>query len=252
VTLRVGVQLNPQHTSIDDLRQAWRDADSAGFHSIWTWDHFFPLSGDPGGRHFEAYTLLAAMAEQTSQAQFGALVTCVSYRNPDLLADMARTIDQLSGGRFVLGLGAGWFERDYREYGYRFGTTAERVRAFGEALPRIKARLQKLNPPAAGPMPIMIGASGERVMLRYVAENADMWNGFGSPASWAAKNHVLDQWCDRVGRNPIEIERSILIDEDRLPDADEYADAGVQHLIVAVGYPFDLEPAARVLQASRA
>ena len=192
------------------------------------------------------------MAVATSRAPFGAMVTSVSYRNPDLLADMARTIDQLSGGRFILGLGAGWFERDYREYGYPFGTKADRVRAFGQALARIKARLQKLNPPPAGRMPILIGAGGERVMLRHVAEHADIWNGFGTPESWAAKNRVLDEWCERVGRDPLEIERSVLVDGSRLDAAAEYAAAGVQHLVVEVPHPYDLEPAASVLAASRA
>jgi probable F420-dependent oxidoreductase len=192
------------------------------------------------------------MAVATSRAPFGAMVTCVSYRNPDLLADMARTIDQLSGGRFILGLGAGWFERDYREYGYPFGTKADRVRAFGQALARIKARLQKLNPTPAGRMPILIGAGGERVMLRHVAEQADIWNGFGTPESWAAKNRVLDEWCERVGRDPSEIERSVLVDASRLGAAGEYAAAGVQHLVVELPHPYDLEPAASVLAASRA
>jgi probable F420-dependent oxidoreductase len=191
------------------------------------------------------------MAVETSRAQFGAMVTSVSYRNPDLLADMARTIDQISGGRFVLGLGAGWFERDYREYGYPFGTKADRVRAFGEALPRIRARLQKLRPPAAGPLPILVGASGEKVMLRHVAKHADIWNGFGTPASWRAKNQVLDDWCERVGRDPAEIERSVLIDPSRLDAADDYAAAGVQHLVVELPHPYRLGPAARVLEASR-
>lgn len=192
------------------------------------------------------------MAVATSRAPFGAMVTSVSYRNPDLLADMARTIDQLSGGRFILGLGAGWFERDYREYGYPFGAKADRVRAFGQALARIKARLQKLNPRPAGRMPILIGAGGERVMLRHVAEHADIWNGFGTPESWAAKNRVLDEWCERVGRDPSEIERSVLVDGSRLDAAGEYAAAGVQHLVVEVPHPYDLEPAASVLAASRA
>lgn len=232
-----------------ELRRAWREADGVGFDSIWTWDHFFPLDGDLNRPHFEAYSVLAAMAVETSRAKFGAMVTSVSYRNPDLLADMARTIDQLSGGRFILGLGAGWFERDYREYGYPFGTKADRVRAFGEALPRIKARLQKLNPPPAGPLPILIGAGGEKVMLRHVAEQADIWNGFGTPAAWAAKNHLLDQWCEKVGRDPTEIERSVLVDASGLDAVDDYAAAGVQHLVVELAHPYDLGPAAGVLQA---
>ncbi len=251
-TLKIGVQLHPEHTSTDAMRRAWREADAAGFDSIWTWDHFFPLTGDPAGTHFEGYSLLSAMAVETRRSQLGALVTNTAYRNPDLLADMARTIDHLSGGRFILGLGAGWFERDHREYGYPFGTKADRTRAFGEAIVRVKERLGKLRPPPVGPMPILVGAGGEQVMLRLVAQHADAWNWFGSPSSWSAKNHVLDQWCEKVGRDPAEIERGILVDADDIDQLDDYAAAGVQHLIVQVPHPYDLAPAARALEQARA
>jgi len=247
---KVGVQLHPQHCSVGDLRQAWEAADAMGVDSIWTWDHFYPLYGDPDGAHFEGWSLLAAMAVTTTQARFGALVTCNSYRNPELLADMARTVDHLSHGRLILGIGAGWFERDYAEYGYEFGTPASRLRALGEALPRIKARLGKLNPAAAGPLPILIGGGGEKVTLRLVAEHASMWNGFGRPVEqFAHKNRVLDDWCHKVGRNPAEVERTVTVGDDAVENLDALIEAGAQHLIVDVAAPFDLKPVQRLLEA---
>jgi probable F420-dependent oxidoreductase len=237
---KAGIQLHPQATSVAGLMEATRLAEDLGADSIWTWDHFYPLYGDPEAPHFEGYSLLAAMAATTSRAQLGALVTCNSYRNPNLLADMARTIDHISGGRFVLGIGSGWFERDYREYGYEFGTAGGRLAALSEALPVISGRLAQLNPQPLGPLPLLIGGSGRRVTLRLVAEHAQMWNSFGPPENFRELNSVLDEWCARVGRDPSTIERTVAIQAGEVDRWEEYLEAGAEHLIIMSGEPFAL------------
>jgi probable F420-dependent oxidoreductase len=248
---KVGVQLHPQATTVEALRAAWNAADALEVDSIWIWDHFYPLYGDPDAAHFEAYTLLAAMAADTRHAQLGALVTCNSYRNPNLLADMSRTIDHISDGRFVLGIGSGWFDRDYREYGYEFGTAPSRLRDLQRDLPIIMDRFSRLEPAPRGRLPVMIGGSGEKVTLRLVAEYADAWNTFGPPANFAHKNRVLDEWCQRLDRKPSQVERTVAINVTEVDTWPAYLDAGADHLIVMVGHPFDLEPVERLLRAAR-
>ena len=236
--MKIGIQIHPQNTSVSALRETWRTADALKVDSIWVWDHFYPLYGDPDATHFESYTLLAAMAAETKHAKIGALVTCFSYRNPHLLADMARTIDHISNGRFILGLGSGWFERDYKEYGYEFGTAAGRLRILEAGLPIIKERLGKLNPgPVNGKLPIMIGGSGEKVTLRLVAQHADLHNAFGPVENFRHKNNVLNEWCAKVGRNPKDIERTVAIKPDELVNAEAFAEAGADHLIVMSNPP---------------
>ena len=250
--MKIGVQLWPQATTVKEMRTAWRTADAMGVDSIWTWDHFYPLSGDPEERHFECYTLLAAMAADTCHAQVGALVTCFTYRNPQLLADMARTIDHISEGRFILGIGSGWFERDYQEYGYEFGTGPGRLKLLEAGLPVIKERMSKLNPgPVNGKIPLMIGGSGERVTLRLVAQYADQLNTFGPPENFKRKNDILNEWCTKVGRNPKDIERTVAVKPEELEKVDEYAAAGADHMIVMLSQPFDLSAVEKYLASTR-
>jgi probable F420-dependent oxidoreductase len=236
----IGLQVIPQHGDFEQMKRAWIEADAMGVDRIYNWDHFFPLSGDRNGKHFESLTVQAAMAALTKNAEVSSLVICNSYRNPSLLADMARTIDHISGGRFVLGIGAGWFQHDYDEYGYEFGTAGSRLRDLDRALPIIKARWQKLNPPPLRRIPILIGGGGEKVTLRIVAEQADEWHTFGNPDTLTHKSRVLDDWCERVGRDPKEIVRSTTISSQsrgEQRDAERLMELGFTDFVVSVQGP---------------
>jgi probable F420-dependent oxidoreductase len=245
--IRIAAQLHPQHADYADIRRAAVRAEEIGVDIVYNWDHFFPLyGGSPSanvGKHFECWTMLASFAEVTERVEIGALVTCNSYRNPELLADMARTVDHISNGRLILGIGAGWFEKDYTEYGYEFGTPGSRLAGLAASLPRISSRLATLDPPPLRHIPILIGGGGERKTLRYTARHADIWHGFGSPPVIAHKNRVLDEWCTSEGTDPAGIERSVGVDVASIDKADDYVSAGATQISLGLNGPgYDLGP----------
>ncbi|HSO49213.1 MAG TPA: LLM class F420-dependent oxidoreductase [Acidimicrobiia bacterium] len=248
--IRVAAQLHPQHGEYPRLHATVDQAEEMGFDLLYTWDHFYPLYGERNGAHFECWTMLAAWAEQTTTIELGALVTCNSYRNPDLLADMARTVDHISGGRLVFGIGAGWFRRDFEEYGYEFGTAGSRLESLAGAIPRIKTRWEKLNPPPVRRPPILIGGGGLRKTLRMVAEHADSWHaGFpDDPAELEPKVSALLGWCDQLGRDPAEIEWGLGVEPEDLDrflsdDVASYVEMGfTQFTLGFQGPDWDLGP----------
>ncbi|QWF77669.1 LLM class F420-dependent oxidoreductase [Amycolatopsis sp. CA-230715] len=241
--LRVGVQIQPQHADYAAIRRAASEAEELGVDIVFNWDHFYPLTGDPDGKHFECWTMLGAWAESTSRVEIGALVTCNSYRNPELLADMARTVDHISDGRLVLGIGSGWFEKDYDQYGYEFGTAGGRLDDLADALPRIEKRLGALNPAPTRKIPVLIGGGGEKKTLKLAARHADIWHGFGDPEVVERKVKILDQHCADAGRDPAEIERSCGVRGEPGELGPKLRDLGVSLCTVGIGGPdYDLGP----------
>jgi probable F420-dependent oxidoreductase len=248
--IRIAVQLHPQHGDVAGMRRAALRVEELGADILYTWDHFFPLYGASDGTHFECWTLLAAWAEATSTIEIGPLVTCTSYRNPNLLADMARTVDHISGGRVVFGIGAGWFARDYEEYGYPFGSQSSRADALESALPVIVDRWARLNPPPVRRIPVLIGGVGPRRTLRLVARHAEVWHALfpERPTALAPAVAALERWCDSEERDPTTIERAVGIEPDALAHdlsrfADEYVAMGFRQFTLGVTGPdYDIGP----------
>lgn len=206
------MQITNEHGDYARVRETVRALEDLGVDVVFNWDHFFPLFGPPDGPHLEAWTMLGAIAEQTSRVELGPLVNCTAYRNTDLQADMARTVDQISGGRFIFGTGSGWAERDFTEYGYPFRTAGARLDALAGDLPRIKDRWRRLHPAPVRDIPVLIGGGGEKKTLRIVAEHADIWHSLSDATTLRHKLGVLGEWCARVGRDPAEIEVAVTVD----------------------------------------
>jgi len=196
--------------------------DRLGFDSVWTWDHFVPLDGDPKGPMFEAWELLAAWGALTTRVRLGTLVTGNTYRHPPVLAKMVATLDHITNGRAILGLGAAWHEAEHAMYGLRFPSTAGRLARMDEAARVLRLLLDEpvasfagkhygLTDAVAEPkpvqkrLPILIGGGGERKTLRTVARYADYWHGHGTPEVIKHKLEVLAAHCAEAGRDVSEI-----------------------------------------------
>jgi F420-dependent oxidoreductase-like protein len=229
-SVRFGIAHGQQNVLWNELREFCVAADQLGYDSLWTSDHFYPIAGtDVSGPHLEGWTTLTGLSQHIKNARIGALVNCVGYRNPCLTAKMAATLDHLSGGRFMLGLGAGWFELEHRSFGYPFHPIGERLRALDETCRIIKSMFTEerttfrgrhyevvdamCNPkPFQRPYPpIMIAGSGEKVLLRIVAQHADMWNAQGSPERMRDLIEVMRRHGDQIGRDIDRIEKTVVI-----------------------------------------
>jgi F420-dependent oxidoreductase-like protein len=221
--MKLGFQLWPQNTTWPAMRDAAQLADRIGIDSVWTWDHFYALSGEEERPNFEAWTILAGFAAVTHRVRFGAMVSGITYRHPAVIANIAATLDQVSNGRAICGIGAAWNQTEHKAYGIDLGTPGERSRRFAEAAKIIRALLDGervtykgkyytlknalLNTrPVQKRLPIMIGGGGEQKTLRTTARYADMWHGFGPPETMARKLEILRQHCVDAGRDPTQIE----------------------------------------------
>lgn len=225
--MRTGAAFWIQRTDWPALRDAALAAEAAGFDAIWLDDHLLADEGDWPDAKLEGWTALAALAPLTTRPDLGLMVSANTLRNPGLTAKMATTLDHLSGGRAVLGIGGGWFEREHDAFGFEFGAGfGERLDRLDEAVTLIRRLLDGerfshegrfytfhdalCEPrPIRQPLPILIGGSGKQKTLRTTARYADRWNGYGAPGRIAETSEVLRERCAEIGRPFEAIKRSV-------------------------------------------
>jgi F420-dependent oxidoreductase-like protein len=275
--MRFAIKTRPEHQSWQEIRDAWLAADEIPlFESAWNWDHFYPLSGDMAGPNFEAWTMLAAMAQATRRIRIGCQVTGMIYRHPAVLANMAATVDIISGGRLEIGLGAGWNQMECDAYGIELPPLRERFDRFDEGVEAIVGLLSqpvttlrgqyvKLTEASCEPKPVQqphppitIGGRGPKRTLRAVAHWAQQWNVLAEgPAQWLELKDVLAGHCAAIGRDVNEITCSVnvRVDADRdlapaVTAAAAWRDAGVDLVILNLpqhAKPDSLKPLAEAL-----
>ena len=256
--VKIGIQLIPQCGDMAMLRQRWKEVEDIGADAIYFCDHFHAARIDPAvaagethaqttyDKNFEATTLQSAVAATTNRIEIGCIVHANSYRNPNLMADIARTIDHISGGRFVLGMGAGYLKADYDEYGFAYGTEKSRVLDLKRDIPIIKSRLEKLNPKPLRKIPLLIG-------LRIVAEHADMWHVYGPLEKVRQKIEILKRLRAEAGRSFDEIELMTFhtphLSGNSDVGPDNYLELGIRNICTAAQGPdWDLGELRKLLE----
>ena len=276
--MRFAFKTAPQNTTWADMLAVWREADGIElFESGWLFDHFYPIAGDPSGPCLEGWATLTALAQATTRLRLGTLVTGIHYRHPAVLANMAATIDIISGGRLELGIGAGWNQQESGAYGIALGTPRERSDRFEEAVQVLIGLLSQESTDFSGQYyqlagarnepkgvqrphpPIVIGGNGERRTLRTAAKYAQHWNFVGGTAEdFARKRDVLHEHCAAIGRDPKEITLSSHVrfdGQDAAATAGQIAELAEQGLELAIVYlrpplsPAVLAPLATALEA---
>ena len=277
--MRFGIKTAPQHTSWGDMLDVWRAADEVElFETAWNFDHFYPLQGDKNGPCLEAWVTLSALAQATSRIRIGCMVNGVPYRHPALVANMAASLDIVSGGRLELGLGAGWNEQETKAYGIDLLPMGQRMDRFEEAVQVIdsllvheittfqgkyfqleQARCEPKGPQQPRP-PIVIGGGGEKRTLRIAARFAQHWNlPFATPEVFHKKNEILLAHCEAVGRDASLIMRSVQIESTADQDPAEVADSaaalfavGVDQVILTLRTPYRAERVAALAKSLEA
>ncbi|PRX43307.1 F420-dependent oxidoreductase-like protein [Prauserella shujinwangii] len=265
--MRFGIKTRPEHTSWQQMLDVWLAADELEiFESAWNWDHFYPLSGDLAGPNLEGWTMLAALAQATHRIRIGCQVTGMIYRHPAVLANMAATVDIISGGRLELGLGAGWNQQECDAYGIELPPLKQRfdlfdegveaiVRLLSEPVTTLDGRYVRLTEARCEPKPVQrphppitIGGRGPKRTLRAAARWAQQWHGFvESPEGWRELDGALRAHCADLGRDHTEIIRSTNVVVPPEPDISEVveqvaAHAGLGIDLVVLNLPHRAEP----------
>ncbi len=256
-TLKFGAQPWSQASDWPNFHDAAVTADRVGWDSIWTWDHLLAIQGPWEQPIFEGWMALAGLAPVTERARLGLMVGANTLRNPGLTAKMAITLDHISGGRAIIGIGGAWFQREHEAFGFEFGRSpGERLAWLDEAVGLMRRLLDGervthdgphyrmvdalcLPGPVQAHLPILIGGSGEQKTLRTVARHADAWNMGGTVEAVARKAAILEEHCAAVGRDPATIERTFgfpMVIRDSIVEARQALDAIVAHNRMA---PFD-------------